>query len=248
MLVLFASGCAHWALPKDPVVRGGDSRNCSSRVSCVDLLIAVDTSVSSAHEVGAPDSWANDVFGYPDVGPESRLWVGLDGLRDALRELDPAYVGVSLMAFAGAPKRPNEAGWIEAEVTNSFPAVERAADRLRARGASGSSCHGCAVMTAAPLIENAQKTNRCVALILLADAEPTLPYGPAFPDDNNRAIAAALRKVGVPATLVAVGQSGDERVARIQTALAQAGGRVSTPEDRGGVAKAILAAVGSCRR
>lgn len=249
ILALLLNGCASWAPFQDRPIRADDSRKCNSPNACTDLVIAVDTSASSAWDIAEPDEWKGEIWGYPDAGPGSRLWAALDGLDSAVRDLDPATVGVALIRFSGELDRGATAAWVEAELTNDYAAIETAAARMRERGSDGWSCHACAVRLAGPILVNAAKENRCPVLVILADTRPTLPYGPGFTEDSQREVAKALRENGITeSTLVAVGHVDHEEAQRMQNVLESAGGSVLAVNGSGGVANAILTAVESCSR
>ncbi|MDJ0851884.1 MAG: hypothetical protein QNK04_26185 [Myxococcota bacterium] len=149
-LVLGQTACGgSWAPPHDPAIAGSDSRECDAASLCVDLAVAVDTSLSASLGPGEIDSPKYALVGYPKAAAGSRLWVALDGLERALLDLDAAKLAVSLIGFAGDGAGTNPAGWIEASLTNDFEALGRASSRMRSRGAGGSSCHALFVVVGA---------------------------------------------------------------------------------------------------
>ena len=243
-LALLLNGCASWAPPLDDPIRGGDSRTCSAPGACIDLVVAVDTSISSADIIGEPPP----IFGNSEAGPGSVYWAALDGLDSAVRTLDSASAGVAVIGFAGGPQRPIEdAGWIEAELTNDFASIHAATARMRARGASGRTCHACAVLLASSILAKNTRENRCPILLVLTDYSVTLPYGPGFWRENNQLVGKALRDTRIRrSTFVVVGSLDEEKGPHLQSVLEGAGSRMVLANNSTDIAEAIVEAANAC--
>jgi hypothetical protein len=248
LVALLLSACASWAPPQDDPIRAGDSRVCISSGTCTDLVIAIDTSSSSALSIEKSEGLKAAYLGYPDAGAGSRLWVSIEGIRRALGILDSERVGVGLIGFAGEQHSKFESAWVEATVSNDFAAIDTAAARMRARGASGESCHGCAVKVAGRVVGIPAMKDRCPVLLMLADTNVTMPYGPGFRKDNERAFVEELVKLGASrSTFVAVGETDEEDALRLKAALATAGGEMILARSSVDVENAIVRAVEACQ-
>jgi hypothetical protein len=187
-------------------------------------------------------------FGFSDAGAGSRLWVSIEGLGRALRRMDSESVGVGLVGFAGQQHSKSESAWIEATVTNDYAAIDMAAARMGARGGSGESCHGCAVKVAGRVLGISAINDRCPVLLMLADTRITMPYGPGFRNDNERAFVEEIVKFDASrSTLVVVGQTDEEDALRLKIALATAGGEMILAKSSVDVEEAIVRAVEACQ-
>jgi hypothetical protein len=102
LVLLMAAGCSwqNWQPPVVAPIEAGDGRDCGPANECLDLVVAIDTSISSGEVLGDPGSW-RDLFRDPPSGPGSKLWTAVDGLDLTLGSLDPKRVGVALVGFAG---------------------------------------------------------------------------------------------------------------------------------------------------
>jgi hypothetical protein len=247
LALLLLSGCASWDPPSEEPLRGGDTRDCQTP-SCVDVVVAVDTSGSSADPIDRlPEFKLRDLFVRPGAGSSSRLWTALDGLKLALPQLDDAKVAVALTGFAGDTDVVERSSWLEASLTNDYASIEAGVERMRARGADGGSCHACAVKLAASVLAPGREAGRCSLLVLLADAYPTLPRGPESEDGNRRDFAFALERSGIRhRVLVRLGIDEAKPVARLEVLMSAVDMEVPAATHADHVSAAIVQAVDSC--
>jgi hypothetical protein len=249
-LLALLCGCRSWAPPDVQAVQAGDRRSCN-RNHCVDLVIVIDTSASMAEPVSGYNPTLLEML-FPavaDAGPDSRLWIGLDGIASAVKSLDPDRVGIALTGFAGDFDTPSTRGgesWVELGITDDYAAVDDALVRIRSRGASGGSCHACAVTLARTLLPSAS-ANRCQAVVMVADADPTQPHGPENEDANQQEFVQALVAPELGNfTLLSVGRQRDGVLERLHREVSPHRGAVAVAADAPAVAAAIMEAVESC--
>jgi len=192
--------------------------------------------------------------------PDSRLWIGLDGVESALKELDAARVGVALVGFAGRfddENRPETASWLEAPLTDDYSAIESGMERMRNRGPSGLSCHACAVRFAQSVLSHSRAAGRCPAIVLVGDTDPNRPYHPMLAGNqrefedrvaaNQREVATALAESsGLHFTLVALGEENLLQSEHMEQLLAPSGGKLVPVGNAGEVSRAIITAVDAC--
>ena len=255
LLCLLPGGCAyHWEKPRVDPVQASDRRDCSAGNRCVDLVVVVDTSGSSSDAPGEDPtfSWNPVRVGLfhldPPNGPESRLWIGLDGVDSALNQLNATRVGVALVGFAGRfeENRPETASWLEAPLTDDYSLTRSGVTRIRARGPAGVSCHACAVRFAQSLLAATASTH-CRAIVMVGDTDPTRPYGPARMAANQREFATAVAESpGVDFTLVALGHENALQIERLSQLLASSGSKLVSVRDAAEVTRAIVTAADAC--
>ena len=247
LAALLLLGCARtWVPPQVEVLHPGDRRVCGPDHRCVDLI---DTSESSSDLVAGSEGFFEVIFGpFGDPRPRSELWTGLDGIASALDRLDPGGVGVALIGFAGyidAPAGADRESWVEIGITDDYPAVRTALERVRARGASGMSCHACAVKLAGALLRRPSDGNRCEAVVMVGDTIPTQPYGPGNMDANEWELAGAVAATNTGTfTLISLGSPDDALT--LKEKLSPERSRVIFVRDAAQVADAIAKAVDAC--
>jgi hypothetical protein len=186
-----------------------------------DVMLVLDTSQSTFDMTGA-DINGNGTVGKPRLGSigsvfavgttdpgDSILAAEVAAARQLLRGLDPRSTRVGVIRFAGepagggngifnrAPRRP--AVTLQA-LTNDYSHVEIALNNILNNAPAGST-HIAAGVDQAMIelsgFQGALSTKDAESekvVFFFTDGQPTLPYGPGFPADNNRAVLRAASR------------------------------------------------------
>jgi hypothetical protein len=131
-------------------------------------------------------------------------------------------------------------------MTDDYTLIGSALERLRERGARGSSCHACAVTLVRSVLTE-RRDDRCEAVVLVGDVSPTLPYGPEEDAANQREVVRKLAATEITNfTIVSVGPVNDPQLQRMKQLLGPSWGTVEVAQDPPSVASAIVKAVEAC--
>ncbi len=218
----------------------------------LDLVIALDTSVSTAAASGA-DVDRNGEVAVSDFGRigftmgelashpgDSVLAAEVEAARRLVRGLDFRRTRVALVTFSGGPADLERGAPILPDAITRVPlsddpeAIAAGLDALLHETPAGGTHIGAGIDQATVELlglagaRSLADPTRARAAILMSDGTPTLPYGPERPADNiQSAISAAnrARKARVRVSTVAFGRDALERpVAAVEIAR-RTGGR-----------------------
>ncbi len=186
-----------------------------------DVILVLDTSRSTVDPTGA-DINGNGVVGKPrlgqigsifDVGStdpgDSILAAEVAAARQLLRGLDPRSTRVGVIRFAGQPPsggggvftRPNRRPAVTMQpLTNDYSHVEIALNNILNNDPAGQTHIAAGVDQA--MIElsgfqgalSTKDPESEKVVFFFTDGQPTLPYGPGFTADNNRAVLRAASR------------------------------------------------------
>jgi CHAT domain-containing protein/tetratricopeptide (TPR) repeat protein len=214
-------------------------------------VIVIDVSMSTIDPYRR-HGWPTASRANPPEG--SILDAELAAAVDFLEGSDPQRVAVAVVAFAGEP--PSESGspsssppaWVEVPLTTDYSLVRAGLERLRERGASGSSHLAAAVDQATIELlrlrgaSSEPRPQSVKAAFLLTDGVPTLPYGPGFESDNVEAVRRALdrsRRAGIQVHLFALGPDAETLVA-LKEPVSATQGMLFTVREKADLAPAVI--------